>query len=46
MTEYVNLDKLNDILASDKRKSFTKHDVWLLLNMHREYVIKVDKKGE
>ena len=41
MDKYINLDKLNNILHEDKRESFTKHQVWLMLNYHPELVVEI-----
>ena len=39
--EFIDLDKLNDILYNDKREAFSKHQVWLLLNYHPELVVEI-----
>lgn len=43
MEKYINLDKLNEILYNDKREAFSKHQVWLLLNYHKELVIEINE---
>lgn len=41
MAKFIDLDKLNDILYNDKRETFSKHQVWLLLNYHPELVVEI-----
>lgn len=41
-TKYINLDELNKILSDDRREAFTKHQVWLLLNYHKELIIEIN----